>query len=91
MAAFTYPRSVTRHPLWDEHEEEEDPNGERILDQGRLTLSTTWLDGETFALSRMPEDTLKPLFAAIALVGLLFGALVFKLMWVALAIAGLRS
>jgi cytochrome c oxidase subunit I len=77
------PTVVTRHPLWDEHEEEKDPNGERILDQDRLTLATTWLDGETSALTRMPEDTIIPLLAAIG-VGLIFGALTFKLIWVAL-------
>jgi len=33
------PSVVSRHPLWDEHEEEEDPNDERVLDGGRLTLN----------------------------------------------------
>src|SRR5579885_3444254 len=28
------PTVATRHPLWDDHDEEEDPTGERILDQG---------------------------------------------------------
>ena len=78
------PTVVTRHPLWDEHDEEEDPNGERILDQARLTFSTTWLDSVPFALARMPKDTLKPLLAALGMF-VIFGALVFQWMWVVLA------
>jgi cytochrome c oxidase subunit 1/cytochrome c oxidase subunit I+III len=74
---------ITRHPLWDEHEEEEDPKGERILDEGRLTFSTTWLDGNTFALSRMPEDTILPLLAALGFMTI-FTAGVFRQMWVML-------
>ena len=78
------PTVASRHPLWDEHDEEDDPNGERILDQGRLTFSTTWLDAVPFALAQMPADTLKPLFAALG-VSLFFGALTYQLLWVALA------
>jgi len=74
----------SRHPLWDDYDEEEDPRGERILDQGRLTASTTWLDGEILALARIPKDTLKPLLAAIG-VSVFFGVLIFKLLYVALA------
>jgi cytochrome c oxidase subunit 1/cytochrome c oxidase subunit I+III len=77
------PTVITRHPLWDEHEEEEDPKGERILDEGRLTFSTTWLDGNTFALSRMPEDTILPLLAALGFMTI-FTAGVFRQMWVML-------
>jgi hypothetical protein len=81
------PTVVTRHPLWDEHEEEEDPEGERILDEGRLTFSTSWLDAQPFALSQIPEDTIKPLIAALGFF-VICGALVFRLMnvvWPALA------
>jgi len=77
------PTVVTRHPLWDEHDEEEDPNGERILDEDRLTFSSTWLDAEVFALARMPEDTIVPLLLAIGFTAL-FGFLIFKLLWFAL-------
>ena len=79
------PTVITRHPLWDEHEEEEDPNGERVLDQDRLTLSTTWLDAETLALARMPKDTILPLILAIGFFVLLI-ALTFMWMWLALGI-----
>ena len=77
------PTVKSRHPLWDDYDEEADPNGERILDQGRLTVSTTWLDGEVSALARMPKDTIKPLLAAIG-VSVFFGVLIFKLLYVAL-------
>jgi cytochrome c oxidase subunit I+III len=80
------PTVKSRHPLWDEHDEEEDPNGERILDQGRLTFSSTWLDAEPFALSRMPEDTIKPLLAAFGLFALC-GAIVYQLPWTSVASA----
>jgi cytochrome c oxidase subunit 1/cytochrome c oxidase subunit I+III len=78
------PTVVTRHPLWDEHEEEEDPCGERVLDQDRLTLASTWLDAETEALVRMPEDTITPLILALEFF-VIFLALTFQWYWVALA------
>lgn len=59
------PTVVTRHPLWDEHEEEHDPTGERILDEGRLTFVTTPLDADLEAITEMPEDTILPLVAAL--------------------------
>jgi hypothetical protein len=66
--------------LWDEHEEEEDPNGERVLDQDRLTLSSSWLDADMFALARMPEDTILPLLLAIGFL-VIFTMLTFQFMW----------
>jgi cytochrome c oxidase subunit I len=78
------PTVASRHPLWDEHEEEHDPDGERILDQGRLTFATTWLDGEPWAVTRMPEDTIKPLLAALGFF-VICGAIIFSLGWVVLA------
>jgi cytochrome c oxidase subunit I len=78
------PTVVTRHPLWDEHDEEHDPTGERILDQDRLTFSSTWLDADVFALARMPEDTIIPLLLALGFM-VLFGCLIFKFLWAALA------
>jgi cytochrome c oxidase subunit 1/cytochrome c oxidase subunit I+III len=75
------PTVITRHPLWDSYEEEEDPRGERVLDQDRLTFSTTWLDAEPLALSRIQEDTILPLLLAIGFF-VIFGAITFQLMWV---------
>ena len=78
------PVVISRHPLWDDWDEEKDPNGERILDQARLTLTTSALDGEPLSVARMPEDTILPLVYTFAM-ALFFVALVEKLLWVALA------
>jgi cytochrome c oxidase subunit 1/cytochrome c oxidase subunit I+III len=75
------PTVVSRHPLWDEHEEEDDPKGERILDQGRLTMVTSPLDAQPVAIARIAKDTLKPLLAALSLF-VICGALAFRMMWV---------
>lgn len=83
-ATVHIPTVCSRHPLWDDHDEEYDPYNERVLDEGRLTLSTTWLDAEPQSIVKMPEDTIAPLLVALALM-LLFLALIFQLMWVALA------
>jgi cytochrome c oxidase subunit 1/cytochrome c oxidase subunit I+III len=82
------PTVVSRHPLWDTHDEEEDPRDERVFDQGRLTLATSWLDGEPDALSRTPKDTTTPLQLSATLL-VFFLALVFQS--VAFAIAGLLA
>ncbi len=74
----------SRHPLWDDFEEEYDPNGERILDHGRLTLTTTTLDAEIRAIARMPQDTMTPFWLALAMT-VMFSALLLKLLWLALA------
>ncbi len=78
------PTVVSRHPLWDDHDEEEDPGDKRVLDQGRFTLATTPLDGYTVALARMPEDTLMPLVASLTIT-LVFVGLLLNWLWVALA------
>ncbi|HET9743482.1 MAG TPA: cytochrome c oxidase subunit I [Terriglobales bacterium] len=78
------PTVVSRHPLWDEHEESFDPEGERVLDQARMTIATTWLDAEPLAIAKMPEDSIAPLLLAIFM-GLAFGVVIFKWMWIVLA------
>jgi len=80
------PTVRTRHPLWDEWDELDDPSGERILDRGgrRLTLVTSILDARPKAVATMPGDTLTPLWAALALT-VLFVALLLRIPWVALA------
>lgn len=83
-ATVHIPTVCSRHPLWDSHDEEDDPDGERILDQARLTISTSWLDAEPQSIMKMPEDTLAPLLMALGLM-LLFLALTFQLLWIALA------
>jgi hypothetical protein len=65
-----------RHPLWDGHDEDApDASGERVLDQGRLTLATSWLHARPIAIAKMPEDTILPLLLAIALAALFSGIL----------------
>ncbi len=75
------PTVISRHPLWDDHEEEADPKGERILDEGRLTMITTPLDAQPVALARIAKDTIKPLLVALGLF-VICGALAFRMMWV---------
>ncbi|HJU10055.1 MAG TPA: cbb3-type cytochrome c oxidase subunit I, partial [Candidatus Binataceae bacterium] len=78
------PVVVTRHPLWDDFDETEDPDGSRIMDNGRQTPATTWIDGEQFGISQMVSDSHAPLFTALTLF-LFFIAMVFQLLWLALA------
>lgn len=78
------PTVASRHPLWDEHDEEHDPHHERVLDQGRLTLSTTWFEARPAGVARMPEDTITPLLLALGLT-VFFAAILAKALWVAAA------
>ncbi|HVZ23964.1 MAG TPA: cytochrome c oxidase subunit I [Vicinamibacterales bacterium] len=78
------PAVATRYPLWDEYDEHEDPNGERFLDHERVTIATTPLDGEPFAVAKMPEETLMPISLALAMTAI-FALLLFKLIWLVLA------
>jgi cytochrome c oxidase subunit 1/cytochrome c oxidase subunit I+III len=78
------PTVATRHPLWDQHDEEADPDGIRVLDHGRETLATTTLEATDQAIARMPGPTLSPLLLALALT-LMFGALLIKALWLAFA------
>ena len=90
-ATVHIPTVVSRHPLWDDHDEEEDPFGDRVLDEGRLTLATSTLDGDPVAVARMPEDTLTPFLLGLA-VSVVFTGLVLEWLWVALAaLRGWRS
>ena len=77
------PTVASRHPLWDAHDEERDPRGERVLDRGRLTLATTTLDAVPVAVARMPEDTIAPLLLALAITAV-FSALLLGTLWLAL-------
>ena len=75
------PTVISRHPLWDDHDEEADQEGERILDEGRLTMITTPLDAQPVAIARIAKDTIKPLLVALGLF-VICGALAFRMMWV---------
>jgi len=76
----------TRHPLWDEFDESHDPANDRALDEGRVTVVTSVLDGVPVSIAKMPEDTLTPVAMAIAMTWL-FAALLFKALWLASAAA----
>jgi heme/copper-type cytochrome/quinol oxidase subunit 1 len=78
------PVVATRHPLWDEFDEETDPQNERVLDGGRLTPTSTSLDGIPVAIATIPEDSLAPLFLAIVMF-VFFLMLVFQMLWIVLA------
>jgi hypothetical protein len=77
------PLVASRHPLWDDFDEEEDPENERVLDQGRLTPTTTWLDAVPTGIATIPEDSLAPLLASLTLFGF-FLAFVLQMVWTAL-------
>jgi hypothetical protein len=76
------PLVASRHPLWDDFEDE-DPEFDRVLDGGRLTPTTTWLDAEPDGIATIPEDSLAPLLMSIALF-FLFATLAFQMVWTAL-------
>ena len=78
------PTVVSRHPLWDDHDEYYDPNDERVFDQDRFTLSTTWRDAEPVSLARMPEDTITPLLLALT-ISLTFIGILLTNLWITLA------
>lgn len=78
------PTVATRCPMWDDHDEDYDPYDERVLDQARLTLITTWVDAEPRAISRLPSDSLIPLWLSLALF-VFFGAMIMHWLWAALA------
>ena len=72
----------TRHPLWDEFDESSDPTGDRVLDEGRVTVVTTALDAVPLSIAKMPDDTLMPFVMAVALT-IVFSAVLLKALWIA--------
>jgi len=87
------PTIVSRYPLWEDRlgEAPERSNLDEglILDEGKETLATTPLDAEPDRILEMPEDTLVPLFLAIATT-ILFVGLLLKL-WPVVALGGLGA
>ena len=73
----------TRHPLWDDFDEEHDPGDDRVFDEGRVTVSTSALDAVPVSIAKMPDDTMTP-FLMAAFMAVLFTALLLKSMGVAL-------
>ncbi|HEV2325986.1 MAG TPA: cbb3-type cytochrome c oxidase subunit I [Terracidiphilus sp.] len=83
--AFAHiPVVSSRHPMWDDTDKLSDPENDRVLDQGRMTPTTTWLDAEPVGIATIPEDSLAPLVLSLFMFGL-FVALAFRSMWVVLA------
>jgi cytochrome c oxidase subunit I len=78
------PVVVSRHPLWDDFDEEADPDDDRVLDWGRLTPTTTVLDAVPVGIATIPEDSLAPLFMSVVLFGV-FLAIIYQLLWLTLA------
>lgn len=76
----------SRHPLWDDTDELSDPDDDRILDQGRLTPISTWLDAEPVGIATIPEESLAPLVISLALFGF-FVSFAFHAIWVVLGFA----
>jgi cytochrome c oxidase subunit 1/cytochrome c oxidase subunit I+III len=77
------PLVASRHPLWDDFEEEEDEDNDRVLDWGRLTPTTSWLDAVPNGIATIPEESIVPLWASLALFGF-FLAFTFQMVWTAL-------
>jgi cytochrome c oxidase subunit I len=77
------PVVTTRHPLWDEFDEEDDPDEDRVFDEGRVTVVTSALDAIPMSVAKMPDDTLTPFLMAVAMT-VLFAALLLKAMGLAL-------
>jgi cytochrome c oxidase subunit I len=78
------PTVISRHPLWDDHDEEADPNDDRLLDEARLTLTTSWLDARPLSVATMPGDSILPLVFSLTMF-VCFIAIIFQMMWLALA------
>jgi cytochrome c oxidase subunit 1/cytochrome c oxidase subunit I+III len=64
------PTVATRHPLWDEHDEHDDPTGNRVLDEARIAASTTAVAAEPVGVAKMPGETIMPLVLALAITAL---------------------
>ena len=69
------PTVASRDPLWDAHDEVGHPRAERLLDERKETLGTSVLDAEPDRRLPMPDDTLLPLFLAVAIAIVVLGLL----------------
>ena len=56
-ATVHIPIVVSRHPLWDDKDEAYDPENERVLDQARMTPTTTVSTAEPVGIATIPGDT----------------------------------
>lgn len=75
------PTVASRHPLWDEHEEEADPDNRRVLAEGKQVLATSSIDATDGFVVQMPKETILPLVTALLLLGLALSLLFSALWW----------
>jgi cytochrome c oxidase subunit 1/cytochrome c oxidase subunit I+III len=73
------PTVASRHPLWDSHDEEHDPENARTLEHQRVSFATSAWDARLLGLSHMPDDTLAPLVLSLLLAALFTGALMLSI------------
>jgi hypothetical protein len=81
-AFLRMPTVATLNPLWDTHDEFDDPRNERVLAEGRQTLSTSAKDTAPEAITHGEKDTALPLALAFAITGA-FAVLLSKNLWFA--------
>jgi cytochrome c oxidase subunit I+III len=80
------PTVETLHPLWDDHDENHDPTNERVFDQARLTFTTSPIEARPIGVAKVPDDTLAPVFASIAMT-VIFATLLVKMISIAAGFA----
>jgi cytochrome c oxidase subunit I len=80
------PTVTSPNPLWDAHDEFHDPRDERILAQGRQTLSTSAIDARPVGITEGERESVLPLMLALS-VGAAFAAVVARALPAALAFA----
>jgi hypothetical protein len=65
------PTVASRHPLWEDRLQEtagrSHTSAGLVLDHGKEALGTTPLDGQPNVILKMPDDTIVPLFLALAM------------------------
>lgn len=76
------PTVNSRHPLWDDHEVMADPEGVRVLADGKQTLATSSVEAIDGYLVRFPAESALPLWLSLALF-IICLALIWKLLWLA--------
>jgi cytochrome c oxidase subunit I+III len=81
------PSIASKSPLWDDHDEADDPHGDRVLDQGRIIYATTPRHAKPAGIARMARPSLMPLVVSLALTGLFAALLVKALVAAAIALA----
>jgi heme/copper-type cytochrome/quinol oxidase subunit 1 len=71
------PRVFSVHPMWDERTRESiaDPEDERVLDDSRMTSTSTELDGRYDQAVEVTEESIRPFFAAVGLLVMFLGLL----------------